>query len=74
MLRACTAGTSRVRVADVLRRIDPDELIALTRDLVRIPSVVRPGDPAATEAAVAVNDAVCEPAGTVTESGTVRAV
>jgi succinyl-diaminopimelate desuccinylase len=42
-----------VRVADVLSRIDPDELIALTRDLVRIPSVVRPGDPAATEAAVA---------------------
>jgi succinyl-diaminopimelate desuccinylase len=42
-----------VRVADVLRRIDPDELIALTRDLVRIPSVVRPGDLAATEAAVA---------------------
>ncbi len=42
-----------MRVADVLRRIDPDELIALTRDLVRIPSVVRPGDPAATEAAVA---------------------
>jgi succinyl-diaminopimelate desuccinylase len=42
-----------VRVADVLRRIDPDELIALTRDLVRIPSVVRPDDPAATEAAVA---------------------
>jgi succinyl-diaminopimelate desuccinylase len=42
-----------VRVADVLHRIDPDELIALTRDLVRIPSVVRPGDPAATEAAVA---------------------
>ena len=42
-----------MRVADVLHRIDPDELIALTRDLVRIPSVVRPGDPAATEAAVA---------------------
>ena len=42
-----------MRVADVLRRIDPDELIALTRDLVRIPSVVRPGDPATTEAAVA---------------------
>jgi succinyl-diaminopimelate desuccinylase len=42
-----------VRVADVLSRIDPDELIALTRDLVRIPSVIRPGDPAATEAAVA---------------------
>ena len=42
-----------MRVADVLSRIDPDELIALTRDLVRIPSVVRPGDPTATEAAVA---------------------
>ena len=42
-----------MRVADVLHRIDPDELIALTRDLVRIPSVVRPGDPATTEAAVA---------------------
>jgi succinyl-diaminopimelate desuccinylase len=44
-----------VRVADVVSRIDPDELIALTRDLVRIPSVVRPGDPAATEAAVAAH-------------------
>jgi succinyl-diaminopimelate desuccinylase len=44
-----------VRVADVLSRIDPDELIALTRDLVRIPSVVRPGDPTATEAAVATH-------------------
>jgi succinyl-diaminopimelate desuccinylase len=44
-----------VRVADVLSRIDADELIALTRDLVRIPSVVRPGDPAATEAAVAAH-------------------
>jgi succinyl-diaminopimelate desuccinylase len=36
-----------------LARVDPDELIALTRDLVRIPSVVRPNDPGATEAAVA---------------------
>jgi succinyl-diaminopimelate desuccinylase len=44
-----------VRVADVLARIDPDELIALTRDLVRIPSVVRPGDPTGTEAAVAAH-------------------
>jgi succinyl-diaminopimelate desuccinylase len=42
-----------VRVADVLSRIDADELIALTRDLVRIPSVVRPGQPSTTEAAVA---------------------
>lgn len=40
-------------LADVLARIDADELIALTRDLVRIPSVVRPSDPSATEAAVA---------------------
>jgi succinyl-diaminopimelate desuccinylase len=38
-----------------LARVDPDELIALTRDLIRIPSVVRPGDPAATEAAVAAH-------------------
>ena len=44
-----------MRVADVLARIDPDELIALTRDLVRIPSVIRPGDPAGTEAAVAAH-------------------
>jgi succinyl-diaminopimelate desuccinylase len=44
-----------VRVADVVSRIDPDELIALTRDLVRIPSVVRADDPAATEAAVAAH-------------------
>ncbi len=33
--------------------IDDAELIGLTRDLVRIPSVVRPGDPEATEAVVA---------------------
>jgi succinyl-diaminopimelate desuccinylase len=38
---------------DVFARIDESELVALTRDLVRIPSVVRPGDPAATEADVA---------------------
>jgi succinyl-diaminopimelate desuccinylase len=44
-----------VRVADALARIDADELIALTRDLVRIPSVVRPDDPTATEAAVAAH-------------------
>jgi succinyl-diaminopimelate desuccinylase len=44
-----------VRVADVLSRIDAAELTALTRDLVRIPSVVRPGDPGATEAAVAAH-------------------
>ena len=38
---------------DVLAHVDPDELVALTRELVRIPSVVRPGDPSATESAVA---------------------
>jgi len=42
-----------VSLKDVLAQIDDDELVALTRDLVRIPSVVRPGDPSATEAAVA---------------------
>ncbi len=36
-----------------LARVDPDELIELTRELVRIPSVFRPGDPSANEAAVA---------------------
>ena len=42
-------------VTDAVSRIDADELVALTRDLVRIPSVVRPGDPTATEAAVAAH-------------------
>jgi succinyl-diaminopimelate desuccinylase len=42
-----------VALTDVLAHVDADELIQLTRDLVRIPSVVRPGDPDATEAAVA---------------------
>ena len=36
-----------------LARIDPDELVELTRELVRIPSVVRPGEPGADESAVA---------------------
>jgi succinyl-diaminopimelate desuccinylase len=36
-----------------LARVDPDELIELTRELVRIPSVVKPGDPDGNEAAVA---------------------
>jgi succinyl-diaminopimelate desuccinylase len=44
-----------VRISDVLSRIDEGELIGLTRDLVRIPSVVRPGQPDATEAAVAAH-------------------
>ena len=35
--------------------VDPDELVALTRALVRIPSVVRPGDPEGNEAAVAAH-------------------
>jgi len=36
-----------------LAAVDPNELVELTRDLVRLPSVVRPGDPLGTEAAVA---------------------
>jgi succinyl-diaminopimelate desuccinylase len=40
-------------LADVLSRVDQAELVALTRDLIRIPSVVNPGDPGATESAVA---------------------
>lgn len=44
-----------MRISDVLSRIDEGELIGLTRDLVRIPSVVRAGEPGATEAAVAAH-------------------
>jgi succinyl-diaminopimelate desuccinylase len=44
-----------VRISDVVSHIDEGELIGLTRDLVRIPSVVRPGQPDATEAAVAAH-------------------
>ena len=44
-----------MRSSDVLSRVDDGELIALTRDLVRIPSVVRAGQPEATEAAVAAH-------------------
>ena len=40
-------------LSQVLRKIDADEVIELTRSLVRIPSVYRPGDPEATEARVA---------------------
>jgi succinyl-diaminopimelate desuccinylase len=42
-----------VPLADVLACVDESELITLTQELVRIPSVVRPGDPSATEAGVA---------------------
>jgi succinyl-diaminopimelate desuccinylase len=45
------AGSAVIDAA--LSCIDDEELIELTRDLIRIPSVVRPGDPASTEAAVA---------------------
>jgi succinyl-diaminopimelate desuccinylase len=38
-----------------LSQVDRDELVTLTRDLVRIPSVVRPGDPTGNEAAVAAH-------------------
>jgi len=40
-------------LAQVLNRIDADEVVELTRALVRIPSVYRPGDPEANEARVA---------------------
>ena len=40
-------------LADVLARIDAGEVVALTRDLVRIPSVHRPGDPDGNERRVA---------------------
>jgi succinyl-diaminopimelate desuccinylase len=43
----------RARLRDALRQVHEDELVALTRDLVRIPSVVKPGDPDGNEAAVA---------------------
>ena len=36
-----------------LAAVDLNELVELTRELIRIPSVVRPGDPLGTEAAVA---------------------
>ena len=38
-----------------LSLVDADELVALTRDLVLIPSVVRPGEPGANEAVVAAH-------------------
>ena len=41
------------RLRDALAQVHEAELIALTRDLVRIPSVVKPGDPSGNEAAVA---------------------
>jgi succinyl-diaminopimelate desuccinylase len=43
----------RARLRAALGQVHEDELVALTRDLVRIPSVIRPGDPDGTEAAVA---------------------
>ena len=43
----------RARLRDALTRVHEDELVALTRDLVRIPSVFKPGHPDGTEAAVA---------------------
>ena len=41
------------RLRDALAQIHEDELVALTRDLVRIPSVISPSDPDGNEAAVA---------------------
>ena len=40
---------------NLLAKIDAEELVELTRDLIRIPSVYRPDDPEATEAKVAAH-------------------
>ena len=40
-------------LSDLLATIDSDEVVELTRALIRIPSVYRPGDPDGTEARVA---------------------
>jgi succinyl-diaminopimelate desuccinylase len=48
-----TVRRAPVPLDDLLRRIDGDEVVELTRALVRIPSVYRPGDSEATEARVA---------------------
>ncbi len=45
--------SARAALAVVLSEIQPDELVELTRALVRIPSVFRPGDPEGTERAAA---------------------
>jgi succinyl-diaminopimelate desuccinylase len=45
--------TASRTLREALAHLDEAELVSLTRDLVRIPSVVRPGEPGATEAPVA---------------------
>jgi succinyl-diaminopimelate desuccinylase len=40
-------------LSTLLAKIDADEVVELTRDLIRIPSVYRPGDPDANESSVA---------------------
>ncbi|BBL79844.1 succinyl-diaminopimelate desuccinylase [Rubrobacter xylanophilus] len=47
------AGELEGLLEAVLRRIDRGELVRLARELVRIPSVYRPGDPASGEGGVA---------------------
>jgi succinyl-diaminopimelate desuccinylase len=49
------ARRSGAALAELLRRVDADEVVELTRALVRIPSVYRPGDPGATEQRVAAH-------------------
>jgi succinyl-diaminopimelate desuccinylase len=41
------------QLGHLFERIDAEEVVELTRSLIRIPSVYRPGEPGATEAAVA---------------------
>src|SRR5207247_9253698 len=51
--KSSVARSGAAAIDAALSSIDDAELIALTRDLVRIPSVIRPGDATATEAEVA---------------------
>src|SRR5205823_1716101 len=51
--RIISGVAERARLRAVLAQIHEDELVALTRDLVRIPSVVKRDDPDGNEAAVA---------------------
>ncbi len=48
-----SGGRAESALPALLAAIDPDELIELTRALIRIPSVHRPGDPDANESRVA---------------------
>jgi succinyl-diaminopimelate desuccinylase len=50
---AVSAGSLDALAALAAAAVDAEEVVRMTRDLVRIPSVIRPGDAAGTEAAAA---------------------